>query len=61
MFQYRATHMVVEKFILISMWKFHFSIRSLYCEGIVNLVSTKTIPLPYPYGSPTLINLLVTD
>ena len=44
--------MVVEKFWLTVMWKLQFNIRSLYCDGTVNVMSKRT--LPRSYGSPCM-------
>ena len=43
---YRVTHQFDNKFLLTSIWKLHFSIRSLYCDGTFVLMSTKACNQP---------------
>ena len=37
-----------------SNWKLHFSIRSLYCDGTLNFMSTNTSSVPRPDGPPCI-------
>ena len=43
---YRVAHMVADWLMLVSNLKFHFSIRSFYCEQTLNLMSTRASPQP---------------
>ena len=53
---YRLAHQVADNLLLTSNGELRFSIRSVYCDGTLNLMSTNIVPRPD--GQPCRVRVL---
>ena len=54
---YRVAHLVGDDLLLTLNWELRFSIRRLYCDGTLNLMSTNSVPRPD--GPPCIFAILL--
>ena len=58
---YRVVHLVGDHILMTLKYELHFTIRSLYCSGTFNLMSTNCVPQPKGPPCPHQRQLLVVS